>query len=207
MANNPSDHALAKYENVILASKSPRRSEILYEHGVKALIMPGDVDESLPPGISFVDAVKMLSYKKALAAATRPDIEEVKGLSLIVAADTVVYKDEIMGKPKDAEDAFRMLSSLRASKHCVASGVTLIEIKDGAPRLDDVKSFVEITEIVCGDYSDEEINEYIATDEPFDKAGSYAIQGGFRKYISEFHGDYENVVGLPYSRMIAELAK
>ena len=89
----------------------------------------------------------------------------------------------------------------------MASGVTLIEIKDGSPRLDDVKSFVEITEIVCGDYSDEEINEYIATDEPFDKAGSYAIQGGFRKYISEFHGDYENVVGLPYSRMIAELAK
>lgn len=207
MSNNPPDHALAKYDNVILASKSPRRSDILYEHGVKTLIMPGDVDESLPPGISFVDAVKMLSYKKALSAATRPDIEEVKGLSLIIAADTVVYKDEIMGKPKDAGDAFRMLSSLRASKHYVASGVTLIEIEDGSPRLDDVKSFVEITEIVCGDYSDEEINEYIATGEPFDKAGSYAIQGGFRKYISEFRGDYENVVGLPYNRMIAELAK
>ena len=198
---------LSRYDRVILASKSPRRLEILRNHGVEPVVMPGNTDEALPDGISFTDAVTMLSERKAMAALELPDILGFEGKSLLIASDTIVYKDIIMGKPINNEDAFNMLASLRNDTHYVATGVTLIDIIDGVPQLDDRCSFAEVTEIICGDYTDEDIWSYIKTGEPADKAGAYAIQGGFRKYIKEFIGDYENVVGLPYNRIISELNK
>ena len=198
---------LSRYNIVILASKSPRRLDILRDHGIEPIIMPGNTDESLPDGISFTDAVTMLSERKAMAALELPDILGFEGKSLLIASDTIVYKDIIMGKPINNEDAFNMLASLRNDTHYVATGVTLIDIIDGVPQIDDICSFAEVTEIICGDYTDEDIWSYIKTGEPADKAGAYAIQGGFRKYIKEFIGDYENVVGLPYSRIISELNK
>ena len=198
---------LSRYDRVILASKSPRRLEILRNHGVEPIVMPGNAGEALPDGISFTDAVTMLSERKAMAALELPDILGFEGKSLLIASDTIVYKDIIMGKPINNEYAFNMLASLRNDTHYVATGVTLIDIIDGVPQLDDRCSFAEVTEIICGDYTDEDIWSYIKTGEPADKAGAYAIQGGFRKYIKEFIGDYENVVGLPYSRIISELNK
>ena len=198
---------LSRYDRVILASKSPRRLDILRNHGVEPIVKPGNADESLPEGISFTDAVTMLSKRKAMAALELPDILGLEGKSLLIASDTIVYKDIIMGKPRDNEDAFNMLSSLRNDTHYVATGVTLIDIIDGVPQIDDICSFSEVTEIICGAYTDEDIWSYIKTGEPADKAGAYAIQGGFRKYIRAFRGDYENVVGLPYNRIISELNK
>lgn len=207
MKTNSDNPLLSNYDRIILASKSPRRLDILREHGIEPIVMPGNADELLPCDISFTDAVTMLSDRKALAALEQPGITEFDGKSLVIASDTIVYKDKIMGKPIDEGDAFDMLSSLRNDMHYVASGVTLIAVINGEPQPDTRISFAEVTEIICGDYTDEDIRSYIATGEPMDKAGAYAIQGGFRKYISEFKGDYENVVGLPYSRIISELNK
>ena len=198
---------LSRYDRVILASKSPRRLDILRDHGIEPIIMPGNTDESLPDGITFTDAVTMLSERIAMAALELPDILGFEGKSLLIASDTIVYKDIIMGKPIDNEDAFNMLASLRNDTHYVASGVTLIDIIEGVPQIDNICSFAEVTEIICDDYTDEDRWSYIKTGEPTDKAGAYAIQGGFRKYIREFRGDYENVVGLPYNRIISELNK
>ena len=104
---------LSRYDRVILASKSPRRLEILRNHGVEPIVMPGNTDEALPDGISFTDAVTMLSERKAMAALELPDILKLEGKLLLIASDTIVYKDIIMGKPHDNEDAFNMLASLR----------------------------------------------------------------------------------------------
>lgn len=126
---------LSRYDRVILASKSPRRLEILRNHGVEPIVMPGNTDEALPDGISFTDAVTMLSERKAMAALELPDILKLEGKLLLIASDTIVYKDIIMGKPHDNEDAFNMLASLRNDTHYVATGVTLINIIDGVLSL------------------------------------------------------------------------
>lgn len=205
MGNKTAPHEFLKYDNVILASKSPRRLDILNKHGIYPIIAFQEVDEIISSDMDFCEVVKALSLKKALAATKLDSIRTLKGFFLLIASDTVVYKDEIMGKPVDKNDAIRMLRKIRNTNHQVASGVTLIEIKDGIPDLDNAKSFAELTDITCTDYSDEQILEYISSGEPFDKAGSYAIQGLFGKYIKEFNGDYENVVGLPFTRIIHEL--
>ena len=155
--------------------------------------MPADVDETLPDDISMEEAVKMLAFKKAEAV-----YDSIKGNpeyrdSIVIGSDTVVYKDGIMGKPVDTDDAYRMLSSIRNTSHFVATGVALIDSNSGEAEV-----FCDVTTVYCKDYSDAEIYEYIETCQPFDKAGSYAIQGEFSKYIDHIDGDYENVVGLPY---------
>ena len=142
-----------------------------------------------------------LALKKALAAEKLilGEKPELTG-SLIIAADTIVYKDGIMGKPQDIDDARRMITAIRNTTHFVASGVALVVA--GEPRR---RSFCEITEVTCGDYDDSAIEAYIATDEPYDKAGGYAIQGTFGRYITHILGDYDNVVGLPCIRMLSEI--
>ncbi|MDD6154053.1 MAG: Maf family protein [Eubacteriales bacterium] len=204
---------------LILASGSPRRREILEKNGYKPEIMKMDVDETLPEGISFRDAVMFLSLKKGLAAeealksadtnastdAARPDLSDSNASAadassgdrfLILSADTVVYKDGILGKPHDDDEAFDMLARIRNTSHYVATGVTLLS-SDRKIR----RTLCDVTEVICGDYTDEWIREYIATGEPADKAGAYAIQGGFGVNIDHFDGDYENVVGLPFYRI------
>lgn len=185
-------------KKIILASASPRRIEMMRAHGYAPIIRPADIDETLPAGISMEDAVMFLALKKALAIneQIRPEEEG----SLIIAADTVVYKDGILGKPKDRADAFAMLSKIKNTGHQVATGVAIVEA--GKPNK---KIFYDVTEVFCRDYSDEELNAYLDTDEPYDKAGGYAIQGLFAKYIDRYNGSFDTVVGFPWERIEKEL--
>ena len=158
--------------------------------------MPSRADESLPFGIGMREAVEMLARRKAEAC--YEDIRGDKSLedSLIIAADTIVWKDGIMGKPESEADAFRMLDSIRGTSHYVVTGVCLMDAGSGEARV-----LSEVTEVFCKDYSDGDIYEYLSMEEPYDKAGSYAIQGYFGRYIDHIEGDYENVVGLPFYRI------
>ena len=179
---------------IILASKSPRRIEILHRHGIDALIIPADTDETMPEGIGMTDAVEMLAKRKAMACYDA--VHEQYPGHLIIGADTIVWKDEIMGKPADADDAYRMLDKIRGTVHYVVTGVAVIDTDTGSCSV-----FSDITEVHCKNYTDADILEYISMEEPYDKAGSYAIQGYFGKHIDRIEGDYENVVGLPYYRI------
>ncbi len=186
---------------VILASKSPRRQDILKEHGISFILRPTDTDETLPGSISPEEAVKLLSREKASACLQSFSPEEFPA-GLIIAADTIVYKDEILGKPVDEADAFRMLSSYRGTAHQVMTGVTLVDIAKK-----EFRSFCEVTHIYCKNYTDEDIYRYIRSALPYDKAGAYGIQEEFSDYIQRYDGDYENVVGLPFQRLAQEVEK
>ena len=186
--------------DIILASASPRRYEILKKHGIDPVVMPADADEALPDGIGMTDAVELLSERKARAVyghiISDPMLRSKYDGFTIIGSDTIVWKDEIMGKPHDAADAFRMLDKIRGTHHQVVTGVALIQVNSGDPIV-----LSDITTVYCKNYSDEDIFDYIASGEPFDKAGSYAIQGLFGRHIDHIDGDYENVVGLPYHRI------
>lgn len=180
-------------QTLVLASASPRRKELLEQAGYNLIILPADVDETLPDGISPDDAVKYLANKKAEACAKfilkeKPELTDLP----IVAADTVVYKDEIMGKPMDRQDAKRMIQTIRGTFHHVATGVAIILPASGKKDV-----FCDATKVYCKDLSDDDVEAYLDTDEPYDKAGAYAIQGIFGKYIERFEGRYDTVVGLP----------
>lgn len=180
-------------QTLVLASASPRRKELLEQAGYNLIILPADVDETLPDGISPDDAVKYLANKKAEACAKfilkeKPELTDLP----IVAADTVVYKDEIMGKPMDRQDAKRMIQTISGTFHHVATGVAII-----LPALGKKDVFCDVTKVYCKNLSDDDVEAYLDTDEPYDKAGAYAIQGIFGKYIEKFEGRYDTVVGLP----------
>lgn len=131
-----------------------------------------------------------------------PDaVESCSDTAIILAADTIVYKNEIMGKPKNREDAFRMLSALRNDVHYVVTGCALVEA-----GLQNARVFAEVTKVFVKDFSDDELNAYLDTDEPYDKAGGYAIQGAFAAYIDHIEGDYDNVVGFPWERIECEMS-
>ena len=184
------------YMRIILASASPRRLEILEKHGLKPLVLPQDTDEYLPDGIGMTEAVEELASQKARACYSAIKDDPRYDGHLIIGADTIVWKDEIMGKPVDADDAFRMLDKIRGTFHCVVTGICLIDKSSGSETV-----LSDITKVHCVDYSDEDIHSYISMDEPYDKTGSYAIQGYFGRYIDHIDGDYENVVGLPFYRI------
>ena len=192
-------------KTIILASKSPRRLEILRKHGVEPIVIPSNAEEILPDGIGMEQAVELLAKQKAEAVyneiLTNPEYAKYRGLkdAVVIGSDTIVYKGEILGKPKDVDDAFRMLSMYRDTHHYVVTGVALISLETG-----EISVLSDITTVYCTNYSDEQIYDYIEKDKPFDKAGAYAIQGLFREYIDHYDGDYENVMGFPFHR-IAEL--
>lgn len=181
-------------KNIILASASPRRLELMRKHNIEPTVLPSNTEEILPDKISMTDAVEMLAAQKAEAC--YESLTDDYSNSLIIAADTIVYKDEIMGKPEDREDAFRMLSKIRNTFHYVVTGVCIIDVDTGKRDV-----FSDVTKVFCKDYSDEDIWDYINGEEPMDKAGSYAIQGLFGKHIDHIEGDYENVIGLPFYRI------
>ena len=191
---------------IILASASPRRREILEKHGIDPIVIPTDADEFLREGIGMTDAVKILAERKARSCYTsirhNPDLLNKYQGHVIIGSDTIVFKDEIMGKPVDEADAFRMLDSIRGTSHYVVTSVCHIDVDSG-----DSAVISDTTTVWCKDYSDEDIYDYISREEPYDKAGSYAIQGYFGRYIDHIDGDYENVVGLPYHRIKDSLAK
>ncbi len=190
-----------KFNTIILASASPRRKEILREAGFEPLIVRPKCDETLPENIEMCDAVMFLALKKALWVEQLLRSEDkCYDSPLILAADTIVYCNGIIGKPIDKADAYRILSLLRAREHFVATGVALIDPQSGLKR-----SFCEVTKVFFKDYTDDELRAYIDTDEPYDKAGAYAIQGTFSKYTDHIEGDLQNVIGLPLSRLLAEM--
>ena len=193
---------------IILASQSPRRREILKRIGVNFEVMPSQKEEVVTSTIPY-EVVKELSSQKA------DDIKnkyfEINNKSLedviIIGADTIVsFEDKILGKPKDKKDAYNMLKLISGNVHQVYTGVSVIYIKANE-ELDKAKeiSFYEETNVYVKALTDKDILEYIETGEPMDKAGSYAIQGIFGKYIDKYHGDYDNVVGLPANRLVKEL--
>ena len=184
-------------KRIILASQSPRRSEILRAHGVTFEIVTADVDESIAEGTDPKTACMFLALKKALAV--REAVEE----GIIVAADTiVVYEGCIMGKPVDENDAFETLKKLKNDVHSVMTGVAVCDAES-----ENTSVFCEETRVFFGDYTDDDIRAYIATGEPMDKAGSYAIQGGWARFVTRIEGDYSNVVGLPWERLSEEFKK
>ena len=176
---------------IILASASPRRRELLERVGLTNFTVAApNVDESVEPGLSPADMVETLSLRKARAAAqnARPD-------ELIIAADTVVALDgTVLGKPRDEDDAFAMLSALSGREHRVCTGVTVL-------RGDRAVTEHEVTAVTFRELSPDEIWGYIATGEPMDKAGAYGIQGIGALLVSGIRGDYSNVMGLPVFRL------
>lgn len=186
-------------KNIVLASASPRRREILENIGLKFSIAVCDADEdSIDKSIPVNLYVQELALLKSGAAA-KLDIDD----ALIISADTVVYLDgEIMGKPKDCEDAKRMLKKLSGKAHSVFTGICVTRKKD----LYSVCA-VEETKVVFKDLTDEMIERYVQTNEPCDKAGAYAIQGKGCVLVDSICGDYYNVVGLPVSKLCDVLKK
>lgn len=169
---------------VILASQSPRRKELLGLTGLDFIIRVADIDETMDPGATPYDEVARLSREKALAVPR-------EGEDVVIAADTIVVCDGArLGKPKDEADAFRMLSLLSGRDHQVMTGLTVL-------KGERIETLTEVTDIHFRELSDAEILAYIATGEPMDKAGSYGIQGGAALFVSHLNGDYFNVVGLP----------
>ncbi len=183
-------------EEIILASASPRRREILQTLGIPHRIVVSDADEHLPPDITPADAVELLAGRKA--AAVLPLVGED---ALILAADTVVaVDDDILGKPADETDAAAMLRRLSGRVHTVYTGVAL-------RRGGRVMIAHEATRVHFASLSETDIAAYIATGEPADKAGAYAIQGRGVAFVEGIEGDYFNVVGLPARRVVTMLER
>ncbi len=183
---------------LILASGSPRRRELLEMTGLKFEVVTSDADENIPEGTDPGIAALEISQRKALAVAR---LDRCKG-SVVIGADTIVSLDgRKFGKPKDAEDAYRMLSALSNRTHTVYTGVSIVN-SDLT-----VNKFVESTEVHFYPLSERQINDYIATGEYSDKAGGYAIQGGGAVFVSGIIGDYYNVMGLPIGRLMQEIRK
>ena len=174
--------------NLILASQSPRRRELLGLTGLDFIVRVADIDETMDPKGTPFDEVARVSRRKAMAVARE------KG-DVVIAADTIVVcEGQILGKPRDEEDAFRILSLLSGRHHEVMTGMTVVR---GA----EVITHTEVTKIHFRDLHPEEIRAYIASGEPMDKAGAYGIQGGAALFADEMVGDYYNVMGLPVCRL------
>lgn len=184
-----------KADRIILASASPRRQELLKQIGLSFEVMPSKKEEKAE--VSEPDRlVEALSLQKAEDIWEQIADEKV----LIIGADTVVCCDgNVLGKPKDEEDACRMLFMLQGRKHQVYTGVTLCW---GQERL----TFSECTQVEFYPMSKEEIRFYVSTKEPMDKAGAYGIQGLGARWIKGIEGDYNNVVGLPAGRLYQEMS-
>ena len=177
---------------LILASASARRAEILRDAGYHFSVLSSAIDETPYPDESPQDLVQRLASTKGELAAAR-----AVGPAILIAADTEVVLDgHIFGKPRSSDDARRMLTKLSGRTHSVLTGVCLIRLPD-AERV----SFVETTLVTFASLSEEEITRYLATGEPHDKAGAYAIQGYAARYIPRIEGCYFNVVGLPLARL------
>ena len=183
---------------IILASQSPRRKELLSLLDIPFKIMVSDADETVDAGLPPHFIAESLSLKKAAAVA-----KNVETPAIIIGADTIVLsEDEILGKPKDEDDAKNMLSALSGKWHKVISGVAIFRTTDAKSE-----SFYVETNVKFSNLSEREISDYIKTNEPMDKAGAYGIQGKGAKFIEKIEGDYFNVVGLPLSKLYQVLKK
>jgi septum formation protein len=189
---------------IVLASASPRRQELLRNAGIPFTVQAPDIDETPLAGEAPRHCAERLARQKALAVSGSRQREWV------LAADTIVVLDEvILGKPSDAADAARMLRMLSGRRHAVITGVCLAEPVASCqwPVASKTETTSETTIVTMCELSDSEIRDYVATGEPMDKAGAYAIQGIASRWIPRIEGDYSNVVGLPVAlvfRMLRE---
>ena len=202
---------------IILASASPRRVEILRNHGIEPIVMPSNAEEILLSNLAITNlsedeqeqidrrSVEYLAELKVKNVADsiilRSDEFESNHI-IIIGADTMVFKGEKLGKPKDKNDAYRMIDLLQGDRHKVITGVAMLRLDFNAAsknlEINSKDVFCCETIVSCYKMTEEEIDEYVNMDEPYDKAGAYAIQGYFQKYIEKYEGDFENVMGLPY---------
>ena len=190
---------------LILASASPRRRELLTRVGLSFEVLPARGEEN-PHSAIPEEMVQELSAGKALEIYGSLE-EQEKEEAVIIGADTLVaFENRVMGKPHDEKDAFDMLFLLQGKTHQVYTGVTLIYTPKGETACKKL-TFVEKTDVTMYPMTEQEILEYIATGEPMDKAGAYGIQGRCAAYVREICGDYNNVVGLPVSRLYQELKR
>ena len=174
--------------NLILASQSPRRRELLGLTGLEFIVRVADIDETMDPGKAPFEEVARVSRAKAEAVARKPG-------DVVIAADTIVVcGNEVLGKPHSEADAFRMLKLLSGRSHEVMTGMTVL--RDG-----EAITHTEVTKIHFRSLGDAEIRAYIASGEPMDKAGAYGIQGGAALFADQMEGDYYNVMGLPVCRL------
>lgn len=173
---------------LILASGSPRRKELLSLFRIPFTVVPADVDETMDPANAPCEEVARLSAKKARAVKREPD-------DVVIAADTIVVcEGKVLGKPKSEENAYAMLSLLSGRDHQVMTGCTVL-------RGEKCETFTEVTDLHFRTLSEREIRAYIASGEPMDKAGAYGIQGGAALFCRRMEGDYYNVMGLPVCRL------
>ena len=192
---------------MILASQSPRRRELLAELGYELTILPADIDETAMPDETPVELVGRLAAEKAEASrktAAQTGLKDPDGF--LVAADTIVWDDygRVLGKPSDEEDACRMLRALAGQVHHVSTGCCAVAL--GADdEAEKTVSFVETTDVEFWPLNETQIEAYVSTGEPMDKAGAYGIQGKGRLLVRGIRGDYFSVVGLPVSRLAREI--
>lgn len=179
---------------IILASQSQRRAAILELAKIDFEIIPSSYEEKISGGLNVEEQSKELAYGKALDV-----FNNTQGDRAIIGSDTIVVKNnKIFGKPKDRADAIRMLRELQNDRHYVYTSLAILIEKQG--KYEEYKEVVK-TEIIVDPISDSEIIEYVDSEEPYDKAGAYAIQSCFAKYISGIKGNYMSVVGLPIDRV------
>ena len=173
---------------LILASQSPRRKELLGLFGIPFTVRVADIDETMDFSAPAAEEVARVSRLKALAIPREDD-------DVLIAADTIVVcQGRILGKPRDEAEAYAMLRLLSGRDHQVMTGVTVL-------RGNEERVFTQITDLHFRELSDKEIYRYIATGEPMDKAGAYGIQGGAALFCEKMDGDYYNVMGLPVCRL------
>lgn len=196
---------------VILASNSPRRRELLDEAGVKFTVRTPvtPVDESLEPDLAAdpEEAAKKLAERKAGAVIQEVLSENYTGMLIVIGADTmVVLDDKIFGKPRSASDGKHMLRQLSGRTHEVITAVSVWMV--AAPNAEDVslgfRTFADISRVTFRDLTDEEITEYLRKGESFDKAGAYAIQGEGAALVDHYDGSLDTIIGLPATRLIKE---
>lgn len=189
------------FDRIILASQSPRRRELLAQLGLSFEVMPAygkERSDAQDPGVRVEELAAAKAREVAGRLEKEPDRER-----LIIGADTLVVKNgEILGKPRDEEDAKRMLALLSGTAHQVCTGLCLILIK-GDQRVE--RHFHETTHVNFAEMTDKEIDDYVASGDPMDKAGAYGIQSGAARFVTGIQGDYSNVVGLPLSRLYREM--
>lgn len=190
--------------NYILASASPRRRELLTQAGFTFTVAPSDVEERITKTVPFEVVTELASQKALNVFSSLSAEEENTGGVTVIGADTVVvYNGEILGKPADEDEALAMLSMLSDRTHQVYTGVALVS---GDRKQPDVRTFYECTDVSFYPISREDLERYVRSGDPLDKAGAYGIQGPFAIHVKEIHGDYNNVVGLPIARLYRELA-
>ena len=179
---------------VILASKSPRRKELMDFLGIDYEIKVSEVDETLEEGLAIEEQSKRLGYIKAKAV-----FDQTTGDRIVIGSDTLVVKDNIIfGKPKDRQDAINMVNTIKNDKHQVITSVAVL-VQEG----NEYKEYIDydIADVYISDMSQEEIEEWIDSGKAYDKAGAYAIQLDFMKFLEKVDGNYGTVIGLPIHKL------